>query len=113
MIPNDRLTFPSDPPRSYAYCSDTTYLPRIAEQVKGVDLLFHEATFAESEVVRARQTLHSTAREAAQIAKAAGVKRLLIGHYSARYEDETLLLKEAQEVFPETLLAFENQKLTL
>lgn len=113
VIPNDRLTFPSDPPRSYAYCSDTTYLPRIAEQVKGVDLLFHEATFAESEVVRARQTLHSTAREAAQIAKAAGVKRLLIGHYSARYEDETLLLKEAQEVFPETLLAFENQKLTL
>lgn len=113
VVPNSVLTYPSDPPRSYAYCSDTTFLPRIAEQVKEVTLLFHEATFAESEAVRARQTLHSTAREAAQIAHNASVGQLLIGHFSARYEDEAVLLQEAKEVFPNTLLAYENQRICL
>ncbi|WP_300727741.1 ribonuclease Z [uncultured Bacteroides sp.] len=108
VIPNDILTTPSDPPRSYAYCSDTIYLPRIAEQIKGVDLLYHEATFANSELARAKQTLHTTAEQAAKIAEAAEVKRLVIGHFSARYEDETTLLKEAQTVFPNTQLAEEN-----
>lgn len=113
VIPNARLTTPSDPPRSYAYCSDTCYLPRICEQIKGCDLLFHEATFADADAKRAKETFHTTAPQAAEIAKAAQVKKLVIGHYSARYEDESILLKEASEVFPQTILAQENLKIEL
>ena len=113
VIPNARLTTPSDPPRSYAYCSDTCYLPRICEQIKGCDLLFHEATFADADAKRAKETFHTTAPQAAEIAKAAQVKKLVIGHYSARYEDENILLKEASEVFPQTILAQENLKIEL
>lgn len=113
VIPNERLTTPADPPRAYAYCSDTAYLPRITEQIKGVDLLFHEATFAQTETARAKETLHSTASQAAQIARDAEVKRLLIGHYSARYEDESILREEASAIFPNTILAQENLKIEL
>ncbi len=113
VIPNNRLTSPSDPPRAYAYCSDTAYCPRITEQIHGVDLLYHEATFADSDNARAKQTQHSTARQAAQIAHDAEVKRLVIGHFSARYDDESRLLQEAQEVFPQTILAQENLQLSL
>lgn len=113
VIPNARLTTPSDPPRSYAYCSDTCYLPRICEQIKGCDLLFHEATFADADAKRAKETFHTTAPQAAEIAKAAQAKKLVIGHYSARYEDESILLKEASEVFPQTILAQENLKIEL
>ncbi len=113
VIPNTRLTIPSDPPRSYAYCSDTCYLPRICEQIKGCDLLFHEATFAAADAKRAKETFHTTAPQAAEIAKMAQVKKLVIGHYSARYEDESILLKEASEVFPQTILAQENLKIEL
>ena len=113
VIPNARLTRSSAAPRRYAYCSDTVYLPRIAAQVAGVDLLFHDATFTESEAVRAKQTLHSTATQAAQIDKDAQVKRLLIGHFSARYEDEKALREEAQAIFPDTLAADEGLKISL
>lgn len=113
VIPNARLTIPSDSPRSYAYCSDTCYLPRICEQIKGCDLLFHEATFAAADAKRAKETFHTTAPQAAEIAKAAQVKKLVIGHYSARYEDESILLKEASEVFPQTILAQENLRIEL
>ncbi|MBV3638905.1 MULTISPECIES: ribonuclease Z [Bacteroides] len=108
IISNSLLTRPSDPPRSYAYCSDTIYMPEIAEQIKGVDLLFHEATFANADLPRAKETFHTTAAQAGEIAKAAGVKKLVIGHFSARYEDENILLKEASAVFPETVLAKET-----
>lgn len=108
VIPNSRLTIPSDPPRSYAYCSDTIYLPRIAEQIKGTDLLFHEATFTENEKARAKATLHSTARQAAEIALKAEAGKLIIGHFSARYEDDTVFLNEARSVFENTILANEN-----
>ena len=113
VIPNERLTIPSDSPRSYAYCSDTCYLPRICEQIKGCDLLFPEATFAAADAKRAKETFHTTAPQAAEIAKAAQVKKLVIGHYSARYEDESILLKEASEVFPQTILAQENLRIEL
>lgn len=105
---NARLVTPANPTRSYAYCSDTKYLPELADTLRGVDLLFHEATFAEDAAARAQETFHSTARQAAEMAKAAGAKRLLIGHYSARYEDEHILLNEAKAVFPETTLAHEG-----
>lgn len=107
LIPNEKLTTLADPPRSYAYCSDTLPLQSVVEQVKGVNLLFHEATFAEEGSARAKETYHTTASQAAEIAKKAGVKQLLIGHFSARYEDEDVLLQEAQAIFPETMLAKE------
>ena len=107
-IPNSKLTFPSAPPRSYAYCSDTAYKPSIVDQIRGVDLLFHEATFMNCDAPRAKQTMHSTAEQAARIAREANVKRLMIGHYSSRYDEEDGLLQEARAVFPETILAQEN-----
>ena len=108
IIPNSRLTRPSAPGRKYAYCSDTIYRPVIVEQIKNVDLLFHEATFADAEKARAKETFHTTSAQAAQIALAAGVKRLVIGHFSARYEDEQFLLEEAKAIFPQTILGKEN-----
>ena len=112
-VPNHRLTTPSDEPRSYAYCSDTICLPNIVEQIKGVNLLFHEATFLHADVARAKETFHTTAQQAAEIARNAMAKQLVIGHFSARYEDESMLLNEAQQVFPNTVLAKENLKITL
>lgn len=108
IIPNSKLTVPASVPRRYAYCSDTIYFPEIVEQIKGVDLLFHEATFANTEAVRAKETFHSTAVQAAEIACAAEVKKLVIGHFSARYDDEDILLAEAKAVFSNTELANET-----
>lgn len=108
IISNNRLTSPSAPPRRYAYCSDTIYHPSIIEQIRGVDLLFHEATFADKDLIRARETYHTTAAQAATIARDAEVKKLLIGHFSARYEDEDVLQEEASMIFPDTLLAKET-----
>ena len=113
VIANTRLTRPSDPPRKYAYCSDTIFRPEIVKQLSGVDLLFHEATFAESELARAKETYHTTAAQAARIALEAGVRQLVIGHFSARYEDESILLKEASAGFPNTILAKENLCISL
>lgn len=113
VIANTRFTRPSDPPRKYAYCSDTIFRPEIVKQLSGVDLLFHEATFAESELARAKETYHTTAAQAARIALEAGVRQLVIGHFSARYEDESILLKEASAVFPNTILAKENLCISL
>ena len=113
VIPNQRLTTPSDAPRRYAYCSDTLYLRSVIEQIKGVDLLYHEATFADCDLSKAEKTFHSTALQAATIARDAKVKQLVIGHFSARYEDENVLLREAQSVFPNTILAMENLRIVL
>lgn len=108
IIPNNRLTKPGRIPRRYAYCSDTEYFPNLIEQVRGVDLLYHEATFGEDLRARLATTAHSTARDAATIALKAEVKRLLIGHYSSRYTDVTPLLDEARSVFPNTTAAQEG-----
>lgn len=108
VVPNARLTRPADPPRQYAYCSDTICLERIIEQIRGVDLLFHEATFTQNDFPRADETFHTTAEQAGMIARAAGVKKLIIGHFSARYEDDYCLLREASAVFPNTILANET-----
>lgn len=107
-VPHGWLTTPADPPRSYAYCSDTCYLPGLGPYLQGADLLFHEATFLHEDLARARETFHTTALQAATLARDSQVKRLCIGHFSARYEDESLLLKEAQSVFGHTMLAREN-----
>ena len=99
VIPNSQLTLPPFHQRSYAYLSDTQFNPMLAEKVKGVDLLFHEATFSGKDKKLAAQTQHSTAAEAATLAKLAGVKKLLIGHFSSRYKEPLLLENEAREVF--------------
>lgn len=113
VIPNCRLTKEPDPSRSYAYCSDTAPCRFGGGVLDGVDLLYHEATFAESEKERAAQTFHSTARQAAQAAKDAGVKRLLIGHYSSRYDTADVQLDEAREIFPDTIAAEEGDVINI
>lgn len=113
VVPNNRLTTPSAEPRSYAYCSDTLYQESIIPQIKGANLLFHEATFAQADLSRAKETYHTTARQAAEIAQKAEVKQLAIGHFSARYEDENVLLEEAKAIFPHTILTKENQRISL
>ena len=108
VIPNSRLTRPAAPPKRYAFCSDTAYNRSIIPIIEGADLLYHEATFAECDLARAKETFHSTARQAAEIARDAHVKRLVIGHYSARYEDLSELHREAEAVFPGTILGNEG-----
>ena len=107
-IPNSRFTKPASPPHSYAYCSDTAYSESIVPLIEGVDLLYHEATFAQDAAARAKTTGHSTAREAATIAQKANVKKLMLGHFSSRYPDASVLLNEAKEIFENTILANEG-----
>ena len=106
-------TLPPRPSRSYAYCSDTRYNEEIIPYVKEVDLLYHEATFADEMEDRAALTHHSTATQAATIAKKANVQKLLLGHYSTRYKDPTPLQQEAQKLFTETYLTHEGETISL
>lgn len=108
VVPNSELVTPADPPRSYAYCSDTRYISTLHERLKNVDLLYHESTYGEDNLNRAETYWHSTARQAALVARDAGAKRLLLGHYSSRYQDENVLLEEARAVFKNTYLTDEN-----
>ena len=108
VIPNARLVQPADSPRSYAYCSDTRFVPGLKEKVKGVTVLYHESTYTSDQEDRAKIYYHSTARQAATIAAGAGVGTLLLGHYSARYNDEQVLLQEAKAVFEHSILSQEG-----
>ncbi|MEO8146160.1 MAG: ribonuclease Z [Bacteroidia bacterium] len=108
IIKNEKLILPPQQLRSYAYCSDTIYDEEIIPYIKGVDLLYHEATFGDEMKERAQATFHSTAKQAATIARKAEVKRLMIGHFSARYKELQTLLDEAQTVFENTELAIEG-----
>lgn len=111
VIPNERLTTPPNPVHSYAYCCDTAPARSIVPLIEGVDVLYHDATFASTEASRAKATFHSTAAQAAQIAADAGVGRLVLGHYSSRYTDVKPLLEEALPIFPHTLLADEGMEI--
>lgn len=104
IIDNEDLTFPSERALSYAFCSDTRYKPDIIPIIKNVDLLYHEATFLEDLKEMARYTGHSTAKEAAMIAKEAEVGYLILGHFSNRYKNLEVMLEEALPVFPRTYL---------
>jgi len=103
IIPNDELTLPAYKTRSYAYCSDTAYSEKIIEHVKSVDILYHETTFMHQDAALAKETYHSTTKQAAEIAKKAGVDKLLIGHFSSRYKYYDKFEAEACEVFENTV----------
>ena len=105
VIPNSELTLPLAKPKGYAFCSDTTYKPDIVPLIKNVDLLYHEATFLSDREDLALKTKHSTAKQAAQIAKEANVKQLVLGHYSGRYKEISAFKKEATKVFKNTDVA--------
>jgi ribonuclease Z len=110
LIESRLLTLPPAPLRSYAFCSDTMPSEKVIETVSGVDLLYHEATFADDHEEQALVSFHSTARQAARVARRAGVGRLLIGHISGRYETADRHLAEAREEFTETYLAEEGSR---
>jgi ribonuclease Z len=109
VIANHELTTAPQKPKSFAYCSDTMYHEPIIPIVEGVDMLYHEATFLEKEIERAEFTKHSTTKDAATIAQKAKVHKLMIGHYSSRYPDLSLLLSETKHYFDNTLLAVEGE----
>ena len=110
VIPNERLTTDADPSLSYAHISDTAYMTDLAAKIGPVDLMFHETTYLSDREADAIARGHSTARQAAMVARDAGAKRLLTGHYSSRYTDDSLFQKEAMEVFPNVILNTEGLK---
>ena len=113
IINNELLTTPADHAYSYAHISDTAYMPEISSKIGPVDLLFHETTYLEGLKDEALKRGHSTARQAAMIAKASGAKCLLTGQYSSRYKDETPFLEEASEIFPNVILNREGLRIKL
>ena len=112
VIPNAEITYLPRRPKTYAYCSDTNRSAMVARRVKGADLLYHEATYAAAERRQAKERGHSTSVDAAEIALAAEAKRLIIGHFSSRYKEPSVLLDEARAVFPATDIATEGETYT-
>ena len=113
VLKNEQLTFDPPKPLSYAYCSDTAYKPDISEIIQDSNLLYHESTFLSERTDLADKTNHSTAKQAAQIAKMSNVGKLILGHYSSRYSDLELFRKEAQEVFQPVELAEAGKKINI
>lgn len=108
IVPNEEVTAANSPAAGYAYCSDTLFDPDIAEKVKGVDLLYHETTYLRQDEQKAVMRNHSTTDQAGKLAGLAGAKKLLIGHFSSKYETLDEFLKETKEVFENTELAIEG-----
>ena len=113
LIPHSRLTKPAEPGRSYAYCCDTAYNPSMIPVIKGADLMYHDCTYSDQDSDRAKKHFHSTSSDAAKTAVEAEAGKLILGHFSARYPDETILLQEASKIFPNTVLAQENLTITI
>lgn len=112
-IKNEILTFPPDKSFSYAYCSDTTFDLGLVKTIKGVDVLYHESTFLQEHTNRANKTFHSTALQAATIAKECEARRLILGHFSSRYKDVSDFEKEAKSVFSNSVIAEEGLKIII
>tara|TARA_B110000467_G_C18245603_1_gene437244 strand:- start:159 stop:1088 length:930 start_codon:yes stop_codon:yes gene_type:complete len=110
VIGNHMLTKASYEPRSYAYCSDTKFFKNLSKNIAGVDLLYHESTFHSDLAQRARSTFHSTSKDAAMIALMGGVKKLILGHFSSRYKDLTILKEDAETIFKNVDIAEEGRK---
>lgn len=108
VVPNAELTLDPSPPVAYAFCSDTAFSPSVAEVVQGVDLLYHEGTFTNENIHEAELSFHSTAAQAAEIARMAGVKHLILGHISGRYANTVQHLAEARAVFEPVEIAEEG-----
>lgn len=108
VVPNKLLTKDPAPPRSYAHISDTAYMPELAEKIKNVDLLFHESTYLADNLDKAIERGHSTAAQAAKTASDAEAGRLMLGHYSSRYKNDSVFLEEARPIFDNTILANEG-----
>lgn len=113
LISNEKLTFDPEKPKSYAFCSDTSYNEDIIPIIENADVLYHESTFLESEASLATKTMHSTAIEAATIAKKAQVGQLVLGHYSTRYDSILLFKEEAETIFRNVLLADDGKSFDL
>lgn len=113
LILNEELTFDPPKPKSYAFCSDSSYYEAIIPLIQNVDVLYHESTFLQSEEVLAAKTMHATAIEAATIAKKAQVNKLILGHYSTRYDTIDLFKKEAETIFSNVLLADDGKTFDL
>lgn len=111
LIPNSLVTADPPPPKSYAYCSDTVFDPDIVPLIKNVTALYHESTFLEDQLDLAFPTKHSTASQAATIAKLAEVENLILGHYSTRYEDIQMFKNEASTIFPDIILADDGKEI--
>ncbi len=105
LIPHESVTFPPEPPKSYAFCSDTVYNREMLPLIEDVTALYHESTFLDVHEHLCKKTKHSTAKQAAKIAKEAGAGKLILGHFSTRYDDLSLFEKEAQTVFENTEMA--------
>ena len=113
IIKNIKLVEPLNPDLTYAYCGDTLFNEKIIEQTKGCNLLYHESTFLKKHENFAKKTFHSTAEQAALIAKKSNVKKLILGHFSTRYKDLDLFIKESKSIFPNVDLAIENKIFTI
>ena len=113
IIKNKELTRPSYQPRSFAFCSDTLYDAKNIKILKNTNLLMHESTFAADKMARAHETFHSTASEAASIAKKAKVDKLILTHFSSRYKNPDIFYKEASEIFKDTIIAEDGLKIDI
>lgn len=113
ILRSEDYTTEADAPRCYAYCSDTLFDERYFDTIKGCDTLYHEATFMHDLLERAKETHHTTALQAGEVAKITGAKKLLIGHFSSRYKTLQMLFEEAQSVFENTELAVEGRTFQL
>lgn len=113
VIPHSRLTKPAGPTRSYAYCCDTAYNPKMFDQIKGVSAIYHDSTYMETELVQAQKYLHSTAAQAAKTAAEVNAGKLILGHFSARYLNEQPILAEAKETFSNSILAKEGMEIDI
>jgi len=108
MIKNEILTIASEPPKSYAYCADTAYFEAICEKIKGVDMVYHESTYLADQEKKAAERFHSTSKQAATVAKNAGAKKLLMGHFSSIYDSLEKFTEEAREIFANSEIAEEG-----
>lgn len=110
LIPNAELTFDPEPPKSYAFCSDTIYNEAVIPIIKDVEVLYHESTFLEKDAQYTERTMHCTSKQAAAIAKKANAKNLILGHYSTRYGSIEPFKTEAEEIFPNVFLADDGRE---